>query len=269
MMALFTKKQEPVTAERDDGSMPDYDFYVMSLNEKIINILLAMAALFALGFVFYRSPILSAVFMLLGFKWPEMRTKQIIEKRKKDLTVQFKDMLYSLSSSLSVGRSVETGIKESLKDLSIIYPDPNAFIIKEVSYIVRGIEMNETVEDMFEQFAVRSHIEDVENFVDIFRTCKRTGGDIIQVIRSTSQTIGEKIEIQQEIATMIAGKKFEFQVLMVMPVFLILFLGFLSGDYMDPVYDLKLIVGPVVMTIAMALFGLAYVIGTKIMKIDI
>jgi tight adherence protein B len=267
-MALFKKREEPEPAEREDGLI-DYNIYTMSKSERMVNIIIAAAVLFGIGYVFYKNPILSAILMLLAFKWPKMRTKQIIEKRKRDLTVQFKDMLYSLSSSLSAGRSVESALKESLNDLRIVYPDENAYIILETAYIVRGLEMNETVEDMFEQFAERAHIEDIENFTDIFRTCKRTGGDIVQVIRSTSQTIGEKIEIQQEIATMISGKKFEFKALMVMPVFLILILTYTAGDYMAPVFDASRVVGPAVMTVAIALFGIAYFVGTKIMKIDV
>jgi tight adherence protein B len=272
-MALFKKNKEPKMVEREDG-LVDYNIYVMKKGERILNIVLAAAVLFGIGYVFYKNPLLSALLVLLAFKWPKMRTKQIIEKRKKDLTVQFKDMLYSLSSSLSAGKSVESGLKEALNDLRIIYPDEDAYIIQETSYIVRGLELNETVEDMFGQFAARSHIEDIENFTDIFSTCKRTGGDIVQVIRSTSQTIGEKIEIQQEIATMIAGKRFEFKVLMLMPIFLILLLTYTAGDYMSPIFMEKgfkvtQLGGPVVMTIAIALFGIAYLVGTKIMKIDV
>jgi tight adherence protein B len=247
----------------------DYDVYVMDKSEKILNILLAAAVLFGVGYVFYKNVFLSALLMPLAFKWPKMRVKQIVEKRKRNLTTQFKDMLYSLASSLSAGKSVESGLKESLSDLRIIYPDDNTCIIQEVAYIVRGLEMNETIENMFHQFAERAHIEDIENFVDIFRTCKRTGGDISQVIRSTSQTIGEKIEIQQEIATLISGKKFEFKAMMTMPVFLVLFLTYTSGDYIAPVFDFRLVVGPVVMTVAIILFAAAYFIGAKIMKIEV
>lgn len=264
-MALF-KSKEPEMVEREDGLI-DYDIYVMSKTEKMINIILAAAVLFAVGYIFYHKWYLSAILMLLALKWPPMRVKQIIAKRHSDLAIQFKDMLYSLSSSLSAGKSIETGLKECLQDLKIMYPDDDTYIIKEVSYIVRGVEMNETIEDMFAQFAERAHNEDIENFVDIFRTCKRTGGDMVQVIKNTSQTIGEKIEIKQEINTMISGKKFEFKVLMVMPVFLILLLALSSPDYMAPVFDTFL--GNIVMTIAIGLFGVAYLVGSKIMSIEV
>ena len=90
------------------------------------------------------------LFALLSFKSPDIRTEQIIRKRKNQLTLQFKDMLYSLSSALSVGKSVETGLKDSLTDLRVIYPDPQTDILVELEYIIRGISMNNTVESMLQ-----------------------------------------------------------------------------------------------------------------------
>jgi len=265
-VGLFKKNQEPDMVEREDGLI-DYDVYVMSKEEKIFNIAIAAVLIFGIGYMCYRNIILSALLAIVAVKWPKMRVKQIIKKRHSELAVQFKDMLYSLSSSLSAGKSVETGLKECLQDLRIIYPDDDAYIIQEISYIVRGVEMNETIEDMFAQFADRAHNEDIENFVDIFRTCKRTGGDMVQVIKTTSQTIGEKIEIKQEINTMISGKKFEFKALMVMPIFLILLLSVSSADYMAPVFET--VIGHIVMTVAIALFAVAYIVGDKIMTIEV
>ena len=260
------KKKAEEMVLREDG-LTDYDVYVMTKSEKMFTIVAAAIALFAVGYVFYHSLILSALLALFAVKAPKIRTRQIIDKRKNQLSLQFKDMLYSLSSALSVGKSVETGIRDSLQDLQVIYPDPETDILVELGLILRGLGMNNTIEDMFGQFAERAHLEDIDNFVDIFVTCKRTGGDLIEVMRSTSNTIGDKIEVKQEIETMISGKKYEFNFLMILPVIMVLFLTLTSGDYMAPVFTT--IVGRIAMTAAIAIFALAYVVGSKIMKINI
>lgn len=263
-MKLLKKKEEiPI---REDG-LTDYNYYIMTKKEKLFYIIIAAIVLFFIGYIFYHNVILSFLLAFLSLKFPDIRTKQIIEKRKQNLTTQFKDMLYAVASSLSAGRSIESALKEALNDMRIIYPDNDTDIMKELEYIVRGIEMNEPVEKMLMQFAERSHIEDVENFTDIFTTCKRTGGDLVQVIKSTSQTIGDKIEIKQEIETLISGKKFEFRILLIMPVALILLLSMTTADYMQPVFDT--VIGNVVMTVAIILFGIAYFIGKKIMDINV
>lgn len=264
---MFGKKKEKEEMKLREDGLADYNVYVMSQQEKLANIIFAAVILFLVGYVFYRNWILSAILMIFSVKFPEIRTKQIIEKRKNQLTLQFKDMLYSLSSALSVGKSVETGIRDSLQDLRVIYPDPNTDILREMEYILRGIGMNNTVEEMFAQFGERAHLEDIDNFVDIFVTCKRTGGDLIEVMRSTSNTIGEKIEVKQEINTMISGKKYEFNFMMILPVIMVEFLALTSGDYMKPVFTTP--EGIAAMTAAIAIFAVAYVVGSKIMKIDI
>jgi len=43
--------------------------------------------------------------------------------------------------------------------LCILYPDPDTYIIREVEYIVRRLEMNETIEDALEDLAKRSHLK--------------------------------------------------------------------------------------------------------------
>ena len=162
---------------------------------------------------------------------------------------------------------MESGIEDALKDLQVIYPDPQTEILLEMEYILRGIGMNNTTESMFSQFAERAHLEDIENFVDIFVTCKRTGGDLIEVMRSTSNTIGEKIEVKQEIETTISGKKYEFNFMMVLPVIMVLFLTVTSREYMEPVFTE--LAGKMAMTVAIIMFGLSYLVGSKLMKINV
>ena len=263
---MFGLKKEAEPQERADG-LTDYDVYVMGTREKAANILFAAAVLFGIGYIFYQNPYVSAALMVLAVKWPGIRTNQIIARRKSQLTLQFKDMLYSLASALSVGKSVEMGLRSALEDLRVLYPDPQTDILVELEYILRGIGMNNTIESMFTQFAQRAHLEDIDNFVDIFVTCKRTGGDLMEVMRSTSNTIGEKIELKQEIETVISGKKYEFRLMMVLPVVMVLFLSVTSAEYMRPVFTT--IEGRMAMTAAILIFAVSYVVGSKVMKIEV
>jgi len=75
------------------------------------------------------------------------------------------------------------------------------------------------------------------NFTDVFKTCKRTGGNLVNVIRNSTNIINDKIEIKEEINTLLAAKKFEQKVLSVMPFIMILILSLTTEDYMAPVFD--------------------------------
>ena len=265
-MALFKKSEKAEMKEREDG-LTDYDIYVMNKNERMFYIILAYVVIFIVGYVFYENIILAALLGLLAFKFPKMRTGQIIKSRKNALSIQFKDWLYSLSSSMSAGRSIEMAFKESYKDLEIIYTNPETPIMKELQHMIRRLEMNETVEDVVHEFAERTHIEDIMNFADVIKISKRSGGNLVEVIRSTSNVIGDKIETKADIETTISGKKFESRILCCMPVVMVAILTATSYDYMEKVFTT--LIGHVVMTISIVMFVAAFFIGEKIMDIEV
>lgn len=263
---MLFKKKEPDMVERADG-LTDYDVYVMSKKEKVMYIVFAAVVIFAVGMLFYHNPILALLLSLFAFKFPKIRRGQIIAKRKRELNLQFKDLLYSLSSSMTAGRSLEMAFRDALRDMSVIYPNPQTPIMVETSYIVHRLEMNEIVEDAIMQFAERAHLDDISSFADIVKICKRTGGNLIEVIRSTSSMIGDKIETKNEIETTITAKKFESRILTVVPIFMVAVLSLSSPDYMDPVFNR--VEGTIAMTVAIVFFVIAFFISEKIMDIEV
>ena len=66
-MNILHREKEPEMQEREDGLI-DYDVYIMSKNEKIINILAAAAVIFAVGMIFYHNVILSALLALFFYR---------------------------------------------------------------------------------------------------------------------------------------------------------------------------------------------------------
>ena len=111
------KQKMPQKPERTESGGLDYSVYYMKLPEKLMYIALAAAVLFALGYIFYRRIPVALVFSLLALLYPQMRTKELIVKRRKKLLLQFKDMLYSLSSAIGAGNSVERAMSEVLADM--------------------------------------------------------------------------------------------------------------------------------------------------------
>jgi tight adherence protein B len=150
---------------------------------------------------------------------------------------------------------------------TVISQKSHTSIVREVGYMVRRLGMNETIEAVLSEFAGRAHIEDADSFADVLQTCKRTGGNTIEIIRNTSNVINDKIEIRQEIDTMLAERRFERKVLNVLPVLMLILLSASAGDYMYPIFHTA--AGRVVITAAIALLTAAYFIARKIMEIEV
>lgn len=253
--------------KKDHRELIQYDVYDMTLLEWGKYALMGMSAIYIMGLLFYNHHIIAFVLSLLGALYPKIKKPVLIKKRKATLKLQFKEMIYALSSSLGAGRSIESAFKAVLSDLRILYPDKRTYIIMELEYIVRKIEMNETIEEAIEDFAKRGDIDDIINFSNVFTTAKRTGGNIISIIAYTSRTISEKMEIQSEIEVLVTSKKFEQKILSLLVPLMIVYLQISSPGYLDVMYTTPQ--GRVLMTIALILFIMSYKVGQKITDIEV
>lgn len=250
-----------------DNGIKDYNVYHMPNGEKLLYLFLAAVCLYAVGFVFYRNVMISALFALLAFKYPAIKTKAIIRKRKKQLTLQFKDMLYSLSSAVSGGNSVERALEIAREDMLSQYGDTNVPIVEELDLMISRISLNQNIEDVFADFAVRSGLEDVKTFAEIFEVSKRTGGNLVMIIRQTTDVIADKIEIETEIDTALSGKKMEQKVVTVMPIALTFFMTVSTDGFMDPVFYTS--GGRLVATVALMLIVIGALWSNAITNIEI
>jgi tight adherence protein B len=260
--------REKAAAERQSyNGTNDYNVYHMSAGEKLLYVLLAGVLLYGLGYIFYQNVIISLLFSLLALKYPAIRTKAIIRKRKKQLTMQFKDMLYSLSSAVSAGNSVERALVIARDDMISQYGESNVFIVQELELMVSRISINLNIEDVFADFAERSGLEDIKTFADIFEVAKRTGGNLVQIIRQTTDVIADKIEVETEIDTALSGKKMEQKVVTIMPIALTLFMTVSTDGFMDPIFTT--LSGRLVSTVALALILAGALWSNSITNIEI
>jgi tight adherence protein B len=246
----------------------DYSVYHLSKSEKTIAILVGAIFCFLVGYLFYMNLVVAIIISLLGFYFPKIRKKQLRDKRKRELTLQFKQMLFSLSSALSAGKSVDMAFKEVVKDLRLLYPDSNTYIIRELELINRRIANGNTISSAIKEFSDRADIDDISNFSDVFITSTSTGGDLVEIISRTSTIISEKLEVQQEIQILVSGKKLESNILMLAPLGIIAFMAFAADGYMDPMYEFPG-PGPFIMTACIGVLGFVYWLLQKIMDIRV
>jgi tight adherence protein B len=261
-----TETKEKTKIQHSGSSFIDYGQYKMRPLEYYIALLISAIAIYLIGYIFYRSVILALLLTPLSLFYPRIRIKQIIKKRKSELKLQFKDALQSLSASLHAGKSFESAMRSAIADLLIQY-ETDSYIIREFEIIIRRLESNETIERAFDEFAERSKLEEIRNFAEVLEICKRTGGNLITAIKSSTDIIADKIEVLNDINSILAEKKLEQNILFVMPIAMILMLSISAKDFMQPVFTEP--VGRVIMTISMGLFASAYFIAEKITNIEV
>ena len=192
--------------------------------------------------------------------------KQYIKKQQQEFCAQFKMSLQSMSSALNVGYSAENALKETAKDLSLIYKKDTR-IMREYTYMIHQLNMNVPLEQIWKEFADRVGQEDVSNFVSVFVAAKRAGGDSIEMIRNAVKQICEKIEVKREIEMTMSAKKLEFQVMSVVPFVIIFYMRIAFPDFVEVLY--RNFLGIFVMTVCLAVYAGAFYMGKRMIEIEV
>lgn len=221
---------------------------------------------FSIGMLFYDSILLSLLLSVVGSFLAVRDRGSFVKTRQKLLAAQFEQALQSISSNLFAGKSIENAIASAALDLRLMYSGQSPYLVDELERVKRMLEHGIPIEQALDDFGKRLHIADITDWIDVFRTSKRSGGDLLAVMRHTSRAISEKMDLERELAVMIAGKRFESNVLSVVPLLLLAGLKLGSPDYMAPLYDGT---GRIVMTGALLAFVFSFYITRRFMRFEI
>lgn len=192
--------------------------------------------------------------------------KEKIDQKKREFLLQFKEMTECVAQALNVGYSAENAFKEAQKEMRVLYSE-KSMIGAELDLIVRKIRLQIPLEQILEDFAQRVEIEDVRNFATVFASAKRSGGDMIEIIRNTATQIGDKVDVKREIDIILASKKYEFRIMCIIPYVMIIYMRLSFPEFMSNLYGN--LVGIGVMTGCLGTYVGACVFGAKLIQIDV
>ena len=193
--------------------------------------------------------------------------KRMAGRRMDMLNAQFKDMLYSLSASVASGRQMAEALIEAEEELSVMY-DAQEPIMKELRHMrISILENKESDKTLLKDFAFRSKSEDINNFVQVYITCRNMGGNLEKIISHTTEILTDKMNIDREIRAITAQKKTEGRIISVMPLLMLLMLNLFAYSYIAPLYMTA--GGRLVMTMALAATLLGLYLMEKISEIRV
>lgn len=260
------KTREKYTAQKAlFGNAEDYYLYSMDSIERLSGGMLGFFLGFFVCMVFFRNFLVSiaagCLFTPLGIRKYRDYLK---ERRMRSLLLQFRDMMESLTASYSAGKNTVEAFQDACADMINIYGEKSD-IVKELRWIVSGLYNGQNIDALLENFAARSHLDDIESFATIFEVTNRYGGNLRKVVGETRQIISEKIETEMEIQTLLTANKNELNMMILMPFLIMLMLNGMGN--MSVVQNTPANV--IVKAAAILLFAGAYLWGRKIVDIRI
>ncbi|MBE5865667.1 MAG: hypothetical protein E7292_05550 [Lachnospiraceae bacterium] len=216
-----------------------------------------------LAYFFYRSVWAMLPLSVIGVLFFRMESERRIETTREELIGEFKECILSVAASLKAGYAVENAFVESRNDMRLLYGEESV-IYAELEHIRRGMVINITLEELLSDLAVRSGSDDIVQFAQVFAIAKKSGGRLPDIIQTTAEMIGRRIDARQEIRTLLSGRQMEQNIMKLMPFGILFYIGSSYQGYFDSFYhNLQ---GVAIMTVCLVVYVAAYVLGDKILQ---
>lgn len=216
-----------------------------------------------LSFFFYRSVWACLPLTVIGVLYFRMLQQKDRAKCREELTLQFKECILSVAASLKAGYAIENAFMESRRDMELLY-GKDSQIYRELEQIRRGLIINITLEEQLFLLAQRSAGEEIAQFATVFSIAKRSGGNLSEIIKDSSELIGQRLDARLEMQTILSGRRMEQNVMKLMPFGVLGYIGISYPGYFDMLYHNWQ--GVAVMTGCLAIYLAAYVLGEKILQ---
>ena len=244
----------------------EYRRYRLGVPEMLFCIAAGFVLSLLLAWLFYRSWIGMAMFPLVLFCFCREYKKRKAEKQKDRLLQEFKDGIQAVSASLLAGYSIENAWREAEKELRALHGE-HGMMYMEFVQMNAAIRMSRPLERVLQEFAERSGCGEIESFAEVFFFAKRSGGDFVGIIHATVTKLVGRIEVEREIATVLAGKKLEGRMMQLMPILILSYFNISSGSFLEPLYGNGL--GAAVMSGAIGVYAVAFYLSERILDIQI
>ena len=182
--------------------------------------------------------------------------KQAKEGQRKNRA--FKELLELLSGFLQAGMSLENSFLQAEGQLAMLGEDG-----KDMIYALHQMNQKVKVNIAAEQM----DLEEACAFGEILLFAKRLGGNYGKNIQRTATKLGEKMSLQEEITTMMAQKKLEMKVMLVIPLAIIAYVRLTSADLLAVLYGN--LAGGLIMSVCLVVYVLMALWSRRIMDIVI
>lgn len=236
--------------------------------EHILVYIVCSAIASVIVYLFYHIiPVSVIIGLVIGVVLEKMYADSTIVKRQKNLRLQFRDFLESMNVAVRAGNVEYKAVKSALDDLRISYND-DADIIVEVQNILQQYENGgKQMKVLFQDLADRSRIEDIRNFAAIYSVIEGKSDRFGDILTQVEEIIGDKLEIEQEIETVITSAKSETYMMLIMPIVIVVAMSSMGGGLLDALFTT--VTGHIAATAALIIFAVSFIIATKSTQINV
>lgn len=244
----------------------NYQVWHFGIREDIRIGFVSMAITCVINFLCYRALWAFLLWPLLFVFGRKYWRALLIRRRKETLYDHFRDLISSMHAALRTGYSLENAVKETAGELALLYGKEDA-LVQELKAMVRQMSLSVPVEQLFEDLARRSGIDDIRTFSSVLVIARKTGGSMDEVFQNTWDIFCSRIDTMRQIRAGIASRRYEQTVMNLIPFGIILYIQISFPEFMEQMYGNPM--GTAVMTVCLLLYTAAWLLGQKILDVEV
>lgn len=212
--------------------------------------------------LFYRSSIAVLMAVPVGAVLTPLLFAKTLEDRKSGKkAAEFSLLLQSLSTALRAGKSLENAIPAAGQ----ITRDGQTPLLGAMwEKMEKAIEARVPAEEALKEFAGESGLIEARNLAEVIAVSRKSRGNLSENVSATVQLIKEKLETEAEIRVLLAEKRAEALLMLIIVPAVIIMLGIAAPDYAAPLFNT--LRGRLVMTVALAVYLLSLVLTVRLSK---
>lgn len=172
------------------------------------------------------------VFMFLI--WQEYRAYRT--ERRTNMRKQFSDALEKMAALLQSGYPLETVFGEAALYVEEIWGE-KAAVAAGLRRTEAKIHLNVSAEEALADFADYCGIEEIREYAGLTAYVRRGNGNLCEVLGNCSRQLSEHYQTEAEIETMIASKKYEYQIMCFLPALILFFIRFTAYSFVAVLYE--------------------------------
>lgn len=192
------------------------------------------------------------------------RNKQeIMRKKRTQIKEEFREMMVMVSGNLNAGYSLENSFLQVSKTNATEWK----LMDRELERIENGLSYSKRIETLLLDMGKRWEITEIVNFARLIEVAKQYGGNIPMLIRQMTTNFADVQETEMEIQTVIAAKRMEGTIMLLVPFGILLMLRLINPTYIQVIYES--IAGRIWMTICLIVIILCKLWIEKIVRIEV
>ena len=219
----------------------------------------------AVCFVFYHSlwPGLATLPVFFRIYYPAV-FRRLSEKRRISLRNQFSGFSRILAELLLTGYSVENAMEKALGQQAAMEKTKSE-LTGVLEAMCRQLQVGVAPELLWEEFGRESEVGEIEEFAGAFSLAKQSGASVPGILNRVSGQLSERIRTENQIETMLAGKKLEQRIMILMPAAILLYVSATSPEMLRMMYETW--VGRGMMTAFLGIYLFAFWLALRMSRI--